>query len=415
MTRKLLVIQVAALGWDFLRSRHDGGRWHGLQFEPMDPVFPAVTCPAQASFRTARPPHAHGMRSNAAWIHPLRRPLFWEQSSELVAGPRIWDELRSAGGTVGMMFWQQSLGEAVDMVLSPAPVHKHGGGLIDDVYSRPAGLYHDLCRRLHARFRLGSYWGPLARLASTRWIARATASVMRYGPAPDLLLTYLPHLDYALQKHGPEGMRADRALRGLLGELARLLDAAQAAGYETVVYGDYAMQPAERVIYPNRALRRARLMAVRGVKGRLYADLHTSRAFAVVDHQVAHVYGPGRAEAARCLEARCPGVQTEPCEGCVQVTAPPGAWFAYPWWTDREQAPDYAGHIDIHRKPGFDPCELFVQLWPPGIGRDPRRVGGTHGRADRPVAVASTLERLAGASDLLGLASAVRNLWRPHP
>jgi hypothetical protein len=171
------------------------------------------------------------------------------------------------------------------------------------------------------------------------------------------------------------------------------------------------MQPARRVLYPNRVLREAGLMAVRDVRGCWYADMHASRAFAVVDHQVAHVYGAERTNAAEALQREWPSVEVHAQMDCVELTAPDGAWFAYPWWEDRGRAPDYAGHIDIHRKPGFDPCELLIQWWPPGIGRDPERVGGTHGRADRPVAVASTIEELGSAADLLSLASAVRNLW----
>ena len=150
---KLLVVQVAALGWKLIQK-------HGLSVEgleawaPAASVFPAVTCVAQASLRTGKPPSGHGMVANGRFFPELKKILFWEQSAELVQGERIWDGLRKRGGTVGMMFWQQSLVESVDLVLSPRPIHKHSGGMVQDCYTQPSDLYDRLCRDIGRSFNL---------------------------------------------------------------------------------------------------------------------------------------------------------------------------------------------------------------------------------------------------------------------
>jgi hypothetical protein len=93
-----------------------------------------------------------------------------------------------------------------------------------------------------------------------------------------------------------------------------------------------------------------------------------------------------------------------------ELTAAPGAWFAYPWWEEKVEAPEYASHVDIHAKPGFDPCELFWGWPPPSIGQNPARIGGTHGRIDAPAAWAATAPFPCEVRTLLELAAAVRGL-----
>jgi len=420
MSRRVLVIQVAGLGYDFFVQQHGGASWRGLTVSPAETVFPALTCPVQGSFRTALPPAEHGMVFNGSWSRTLRRPAFWEQSSALVRGRRIWESLRAAGSTAGMLFWQQSLGEDVDVILSPAPIHKHHGGMVDDVYARPAGLYDEICRGVGKRFRLRTYWGPLASAGSSRWIAAATAELVRSGAAPDLLFTYLPHLDYALLRHGPSSGQAAGAFAEMTAILAALVDAVQHEGYNVVIFGDYAFADARRPLYPNRLLAERGLLATRNVRGRLYPDLHASQAFAVVDHEAAHVYCADPEHTAGLFRSMdgIAEVQTEgalvacPEAGELVLVAEAGAWFAYPWWHARREQPDYATHVDIHNKPGFDPCELFFGWPPPGVSTNPRRVGGAHGRVGegRAVAWASTLQFPHAPTSLIELADAIRNL-----
>ncbi len=394
--KKTLVLQVAGLGYDFA-LRGGAREVGGLAVRPMRPVFPALTCTAQATLRTGLPPAGHGMVANGFFDAALRKPWFWEQSAALVSGPRIWDAFRARGGTVGLAFIQQSLGEDVDQILSPAPLHTHGGGLIMGFYSKPETGYARLAQAVGRPFRLHRYWGPLASVKSSDWIADAVTRLLAAPGAPDLCFSYLPGLDYDLQRFGPAHPKSLKALAAVRRELEQLFAAARANGYEVVAFGDYAITPVTRgAVFPNRALREAGLFAVRAVRGMRYPDFHQSQAFAVVDHQVALVTCfepaalPRVADTLRALDGVAQVLDKKgqaalgvdhPRAGDLLLVAQPGAWFAYPWWRDPREAPDYAGHVDIHNKPGYDPCELFFGRLPTRVSQDTSRVRGTHGLA----------------------------------
>lgn len=405
-SKKLLVVQVAGLGYEFLRKNH-GVQWEGMTFSKAAAVFPAVTCTAQASFRTAALPEFHGMVGNGLWDRRYAKARFWEQSSLLVEGRRIWDKFRENGGRVGMLFWQQSLGENVDMLLSPAPIHKHHGGMIQDCYCKPAGLYQELCRAIGRKFNLMHYWGPLASHKASDWIAEATVKVMaglqggKVGEgegysAPDLLMTYLPVLDYDLQRFGPEHPRGKKALGHLLRQLKMLKVEADANGYKLLIFGDYALvNVTDEPVYPNRELRKHGLLNVRMVGEKSYVDLNTSPAFVMVDHEVGHLFLKDESKISEVsgVLSKIPGIAevlddkgqedagiAHANSGDLVLIADEGRWLAYPWWSDNREAPDYASHVDIHNKPGYDPAELFFG-WPPGsVSLKAERVKGTHGR-----------------------------------
>lgn len=424
--RKLLIVNVAALGWDFVQRAR--GRATMPEFRRAETVFPAVTCVTQASFRTAAPPHDHGIVSNGMFFGDIRKVLFWEQSAGLVAGRRIWHGAREAGRRVGVLFWQQSLGEHADLLLSPKPIHKHHGGMIQDCYSQPPDLYDRVSAALGRPFNLMHYWGPLASRKSSDWIVAATQHVMEDASlAPDVLLAYIPHLDYDLQRFGPDAAKSFQSLETVLGYLSNLRKTAEAAGYDWLFFGDYNIEAVSGgPVFPNRMLRGAGLFKVRVVRGRAYPDFFSGSAFAMADHQVAHVYcaDDHAAERARELLWASPGVgevldrraQMEAGldvarSGDLVIVARPGWWFAYPWWDDPAEAPDFATHVDIHNKPGYDPCELFFGWPPPGVSRDATRVRGTHGRRGDGTAVAWASSLSFDEDEpatLVGLAKAAR-------
>ncbi len=416
--KKMLVVQAAALSHETARSLD-----LDINFHAGKSVFPAVTCTAQATMRTAAMPAAHGVVANGRYDRALRKVMFWEQSSALVAGKRIWQDFRRAGGSVAMLFWQQSMGEDVDILLTPAPIHRHNGGMMEDCYCRPENLYADLCRRLRNKFRLHRYWGPAASARTGDWIAAATVELMSDPAfAPDLCLSYLPSLDYDFQRYGPQHHRARRATSILRKQLEMLLKAAGKTNYEVTIFGDYAIGACSGpAVFPNRILLNAGMMKTRNVRGRLYPDLHASCAFAMVDHEVAHVYVANTADipVTRRILADTDGIASlfdrdeqaalglrHDGSGELIAVAQAGRWFAYPWWSHNRNAPDYANHVDIHNKPGFDPCELFFSIAPPGISSDTRRIRGTHGRIDngRDIATASTVASLAAPGGLPELA-----------
>ena len=393
--KKVLVLSVAALGADLVR-RAGMTELAGLPLRAMAPVGPAVTCVAQATLRTALPPEAHGMPANGIYLRDTFQSQFWCQSARLVKGRRIWEGFRARGGRVGVYFFQQSLGEAADEIVSPAPIHTHGGGMIMATYQKPGralGVDNPVA--------LWRYWGPLAHPKVGRGIARALAARIRRGDAPEALFVYLPTLDYELQRHGTAHPKVAASLRELAAQAATLAAAAREQGYALALAGDYAITDVTgTVAFPNRALRAAGLFATRPVKAMRYPDFYQSRAIALPDHQVAPVWCADAAarERAREVLAALPEVEAvRPGVGGAdwEVIARPGCWFAWPWWEDPREAPDFATHVDIHNKPGFDPCELFFGRNPFHCSDDVARVRGTHGRVEASVAWA--------ADDALGL------------
>lgn len=404
--QKLLLLHVAALGYDLLQA-HGVTQLAGLPLQPLTTTDPAVTCSAQATLRTAQPPQAHGMCANGIFVKDLYQTQFWNQSARLVKGPRIWDAFRSRGGKVGLYFFQQSLGETVDECLSPAPIHTHGGGLIMATYAKPQNL-------LNGRnpLPLWRYWGPLASPKVGRAIVSTIKQRLTSGTAPEVCLVYLPTLDYDLQRYGTHHRTTPTNVREICAQIEDLVSTARAQGYEIVIAGDYAITDVTgTVAFPNRVLHAAGLMQTRTIRGMLYPDLYTSTAFALCDHQTALVYcqSPEARTAAYDLLKRLPEVdhiELDFAGADLKLTAKAGCWFAYPWWETSAQAPDYATHVDIHNKPGFDPCELFFGKTPFTCSTDVSRIRGTHGRNDAPIAWASSLP--IDATSLETLATAIQ-------
>ena len=364
---KSLVVVAAGLGHGLL-ERNSLLEMAGLSFEAAPSVFPAVTCVAQASLRTGLSPAEHGVVSNGWWSDDLRRPLFWEQSSRLVKGRRVWADRRAQGGTVGLFFFQQSLGEDADVIVSPAPIHKHGGGMLMSCYTKPAGMAQ-IVEKLCGKFPLWRYWGPLA----SPKVGRACISwfeAMTDAHDVDEAYLYLPTLDYAAQKSGPDSPAAKAALREFRRQLERLSDVCMRRSCELRVVGDYEITEATaEPVRPNVVLRRADLFRTRTVAGMAYPDFYQSAAFAMCDHEFCVVYGEERGKATELLLATGDYERTD-VDGIL--LAREGSWCEYAWWTDRPEAPDFASHVDIHSKPGYDPKELF--FFNRGI------VKGTHGR-----------------------------------
>lgn len=381
--RKITVI-AAGLGWKAL-EKSGSSEIAGLKFGPRPSCFPAVTCVAQADLRTGKTFADHGMISNGWWCESLRKPLFWEQSARLVKGGRIWDGLRASGLKIGMFFFQQSLGESVDVVISPAPIHKHGGGMVMSCYTKPSGM-DPVLKKLAGRFPLWRYWGPL----SSPEVGRKCISYFEQMTSVhdvDEAYLYLPTLDYTAQKYGPDSLRHAIAIKEFRRQLERLSDIAMRRGAELAVMGDYEISPVTaEPVCPNLVLRKAGLFKTRTVADMAYPDFYESGAFAMCDHEFCLVYGEKAQEAVSALLAtgdyEYDGILGDsPVAGNARLLlARQGSWCEYKWWTDDREAPDFASHVDIHNKPGFDPRELFF------FNRG--TVMGTHGRRCE---VASTL------------------------
>lgn len=341
----------------------------------LETVLPAVTCPVQSSILTGAPPSQHGIVGNGWFFRDLGEPLFWRQHNALVQGEKVWDAARgniAADYKVANLCWWYAMGAATDVTLTPRPVYHADGRKSPDCYTVPGSLRDDLTRE-HGPFPLFNYWGPTADLTSSAWIAKAAGHVLRTD-APDLTLVYLPHLDYDLQRHGPGSRQAVAAAIDVDKVAGEVVDAAAERGATVVVVSEYGITPVRRPVDINRHLRLAGLLKVYSQEGMEYLDPWTSDAFAVADHQVAHVYVRDHSliPKVKDLLGELAGVDEVLDEdgkataeldheraGELVAVAEPDAWFTYYYWLDDDRAPDFARIIEIHRKPGYDPAELF--------------------------------------------------------
>ncbi|MFD3331765.1 alkaline phosphatase family protein [Streptomyces sp. NPDC058700] len=349
---------------------------------PLTTVLPAVTCTAQSTFLTGALPSEHGIVANGWYFRELGEVLLWRQHNALVAGDRLWDTARRTWPdyTVANICWWYAMGADTDITVTPRPVYYADGRKEPDCYTRPPALHAELTEKF-GTFPLFHFWGPGADLVSSRWIADATRHIMRTR-RPDLALCYLPHLDYDLQRFGPDDPRAHRAAAALDTVIGPLLDDARREGRTVVVLSEYGITRVSRPVDINRALRRAGLLEVHTQDGMEYLDPGASRAFAVADHQLAHVYvrRPEDIAAVRDVLADLDGVERlldeegkktygldHPRSGELVALAEPDAWFTYYYWLDDARAPDFAQLVEIHRKPGYDPAELFMDPESPTV------------------------------------------------
>jgi predicted AlkP superfamily pyrophosphatase or phosphodiesterase len=355
---------------------------------PLREVIPAVTCTAQATLLTGTTAERHGIVGNGWLFRDTGEVRFWQQSNRLLQAEPLYRtarrRARQRGGSFrcAKLFWWFNQGAGVDVSVTPKPYYAADGNKSFGITGAPEGLPDQLERQL-GTFPFFTFWGPSAGLPCSEWIARAAAAVVRQQ-RPDLTLVYLPHLDYDPQRFGPAGCDIAKLVRELDDACEPLLDAARASGAAVWVVSEYGHVPVSRPVFPNRALRRAGLLSVRPGPFGESLETFTSRTLAVCDHQVAHVYVADDADISRAADVLAEllgvarvlageergaiGLRHERA-GELVLLAEADAWFAYPFWLDDRLAPDYARTVDIHRKPGYDPCELFFDpklWWPKG-------------------------------------------------
>ncbi|MEN9867920.1 MAG: hypothetical protein RL748_3510 [Pseudomonadota bacterium] len=419
---------------------------------PLHTVTPAVTCSVQASFMTGLSPQQHGIVGNGWLFRDLAEIWFWRQSNKLVAGEKIWDagKARDARFTCANMFWWYNMASSHDYGATPRPIYKADGRKLPDCYTTPPEWRDHLSAKL-GPFPLFQFWGPATTIKSSQWIADATKLAIS-EKNPTLTLCYLPHLDYDLQRHGPDLAHpaVQQSLRDIDRVAGELIQHAQQAGRRVVLVSEYGITKVDRPVHLNRVLRQAGYLTVRMEDGGELLDPMASQAYAVADHQIAHIYlaNPALIEPVRALLAQVPGVEgvwagqeraalglDHERAGELVVMADAHSWFTYYYWLDDARAPDFARTVEIHRKPGYDPAELLVDAaiaspklavaWRLGkrmlgfrslmdvIGLDAGRVKGSHGRLvddalDGPLVVLDKADAWAGeqiaATDIKALA-----------
>ncbi len=339
------------------------------------PAFPAVTCTAQSHMLTGTDAAGHGIVANGWLDRESAEVRFWKQSNRLVRGEKIWHVLQREipDFTCANLFWWYNMATDADLAVTPRPLYLADGRKSFDIHTQPMALRERLKQEL-GPFPFPSFWGPAAGIACSSWIANCARWIYQKHQ-PSLNLVYLPHLDYGLQKYGPDAVEMSDELAQIDEVAGELIDFYEQRGARVIVVSEYGISPVQRPVHLNRILRNAGLLSIKDELGRDGLDLFQSEAVAVADHQVAHVYLKDRTkiDAVKSLLEKIDGVEkvehvqevwqpgiAHERAGDLIVTAAPDAWFTYYFWEDDARAPDYARCVDIHRKPGYDPVELFL-------------------------------------------------------
>ena len=355
------------------------------------PAFPAVTCTAQSNYLTGKLPSQHGIVGNGWFNRELAEVHFWKQSSHVVQSPKIWDALRSATSgdrpTIANCFWWFNMYSSVDYSITPRPIYRADGGKIFDIYSWPYSIRDEIKKDL-GKFPFFGFWGPAAGVHSpqgpadgtTRWIAESAKWIEKKF-SPTLNLVYLPHLDYNLQRYGPFASNGGinpaiiSDLRAIDSIVGGLLDFFGERGVQIILLSEYGITNVDTPVHLNRIFRKQGWLALKDELGREILDAGASKVFAVADHQVAHIYLNDRSleKSVREVLEKIPGVEKvlgnaektaagidHSRAGDLIAVAAENAWFTYYYWDDDARAPDFARTVDIHRKPGYDPAELFL-------------------------------------------------------
>lgn len=375
--KKTVVLNVVALSsrligehTPFLKKWSEKGKKINIK-----PLLPAVTCSSQATYFTGKWPAENGIVGNGWCFKDEYEIKFWRQSNKLVQAPKIWEEIKKKDPsfTCANMFWWFNMNSSVDFAVTPRPLYPANGLKLPDVHSQPMDLREKLQKEL-GQFPLFSFWGPNANIESTRWIADASMLVDKWHD-PTLTLIYLPHLDYNLQRRGIDFSEIGKDLQEIDKVCEDLITYYEKQGAEVVIVSEYGITDVNNPVHINRVLRKNGYISVKDELGLETLDTWASKAFAVADHQIAHIYikDPVDIPLVKELLENTPGVELVLGEtgkkeyhinheraGDLVVMADQNSWFTYYFWLDDKKAPDYARTVDIHRKPGYDPVETFA-------------------------------------------------------
>ena len=373
LNMRVAVLNIVGLSKSLLGANAPGmtafAEKHGLQ--TYKPAFPALTTTAQSSILTGTPPEKHGIVANGWYDRESAEVRFWKQSNHIVHGEKIWDTLRRdlkathPNFTCAKLFWWYNMYSSADFTITPRPLYPADGSKHFDVHTQPMGM-RDKIKADLGPFPFPAFWGPAAGIASSEWIA-ASAKWVEEKHQPTLSLVYLPHLDYCLQKDGPSASNIPNEVRAIDRVVTDLIAFYESRNIRVLLLSEYGISPVDQPIHLNRLFRDKGWLSIKNELGRETLDYGGCKAFAVADHQVAHIYinDPAIQNEVRDLLEKTPGIdeirdRNHDRAGDLVAIAKPNAWFTYYFWKDDAVAPDFARTIDIHRKPGYDPCELFI-------------------------------------------------------
>lgn len=371
MANRVAILNVVGLTKSVLAEMPRLRKWsESKERKSFQPAFPAVTTTAQSSYLTGRPVGEHGIVGNGWYDREAAEVKFWKQSNHLVKGEKVWE---AAGVTCAKMFWWYNMYSSADFAATPRPLYPADGRKFFDIHTQPMGMREQIKADL-GDFPFPAFWGPKAGIGSSNWIAES-AKWIEEREQPEMNLVYLPHLDYGLQKYGPVAVEMAEEYAAIDQVTCDLIDFFEQRGVEVLVLSEYGISKVSKPIHLNRIFRKKGWIQVKDELGLETLDCGGCQAFAVADHQVAHVYvnDDSIAEEVRKVVRETVGVEEiregkdlwgegvgAERGGDFVAVSDEDAWFTYYFWEDDTKAPDYARCIDIHRKPGYDPVELFL-------------------------------------------------------
>lgn len=353
----------------FLQEWFSQGRVTSVQS-----MLPAVTCSVQATYLTGEKPSKHGIVANGWYFRDTAEVRFWMRSGKLMQGKKIWNRAKQQDSSFSCanLFWRYATYSGADYTVIERPMYRKDGVKVPDIYANPMSLRDELQEEL-GQFPLFNFWGPNTSIKSSRWIANA-AKIVTQKYDPTLSLVYIPHMDYNLQRVGPDDPVIKKDMQKVDELCEDLVSFYEEKGRKVIILSEYGISSVDKPVHLNRVLRKEGYITVREELGGEVFDAGASQAFAVADHQVAHIYVEDSLEIKKIkdLLENIPGVERilgqegqkemgieHPRSGELVAIAEPGAWFTYYYWLDDNKAPDFAPTVSIHDKPGYDPAEML--------------------------------------------------------
>lgn len=412
MVRHIVVLDIVGLELDHIKSdllpniKDIAAQGEATK---MEPVFPALTCPVQSSILSGKYPNQHGIIANGLYDKSNYFVSFWEQSSALVQTDRVWDIIKKKKNKpsssfsnlkTAVLFWQNTMYARSDIIVTPRPLHFQDGMQMW-CYSKPIGFYDNQLKQKLGEFNLSSYWGPFASSKSSEWIANATKYTLE-NERPNLMFTYIPHVDYSAQRFGKKSRQVQNDLKKADEIVGDIINKAVQLGIKDetqfIILSEYGFNDVKAAVPLNLRLRDEDLLNTRTINDKEYIDYEYSNAFAMVDHQIAHIYvKEGFVDQTKKLLEDTQGINRilsdeekrrlkidHERSGELIAISDRDKWFSYYWWYSSDKAPSFARTVDIHRKPGYDPVELFVDPSTKSIPFDTSLIKSSHGRPADP-------------------------------
>ena len=366
LTRELITKETSPFLYSFLKN---------AQQSYLNPPIPAVTCTSQTEILTGKSANEHGIVANGWYFKERSEVKLWQQSNHLVKRKKIWDELKEINPkfSVTNMFWWYNMYSTADYSVTPRPIYRADGAKYPDTYTQPEE-FNDYLKKKLGTFPLFNFWGPKTNIKSSQWIANATVEAIEHYKS-NLVFCYLPHLDYNLQRWGTKNKRILKDMLEIDEVVKNLVSEARKKGYNTIILSEYGIQDVDTPIHINKILREHHYLATKIECGEEHFDAGASEAFAVADHQLAHIYVKNHDNIKKIIQLLQKNKNIEEIltrdeskkynlnherSGDIICLAKKNSWFTYYYWLDEKKAPDYAKTVDIHRKPGYDPVELFA-------------------------------------------------------